>query len=319
VGFAESACDFEASAGDAPSAAPSPGPSAVPSPPPLMPPEWRPAGPCDAQCDPSPQGQGEGQKQGEGQRSDAYTAVGAQTWLDVADGVTTVDRTCTVLCARDNSLLFAPPPPPGGGNASASASCPEGAWGECSAGCMQTRPLLAPPGPAAGAGECTTAPASAALTQACYAGACPVAPGDYVVRLALAFSYPMPRWSQAVSADLARALSNVLQVPVRNIAVSCNESATTRPPAAAGAGALSYQLHVEVRESGGGGGGQSAGEALVNSVKLGSADGFVAGLLAALDAASATFSRADYSVYGWMAPADIRVREGGREGAIGLG
>lgn len=99
-----------------------------------MPPEWTPAGPCDAQCGPE-----SGSKSG---ADGVYSRIGAQSWLDMDDGITTVDRTCTIHCSEDDTLLFLPfGHQPILGNSSCGPSL-WGVWGECSESCRQTLTVL---------------------------------------------------------------------------------------------------------------------------------------------------------------------------------
>lgn len=150
-----------------------------------MPPEWTPAGPCDARCDLA-------------DPKAVYTKVGSQRWLDLDDGVTTVDRTCTVHCATDNSIAFS-----SFGQPLQNRSCPLQPWGPCSDSCEQSRPVLG------WLGECQAGPED---HRECYGGGCQMNPGDYVVNIRLSITYPMARWSVPMQDEMSTALATAFQV-----------------------------------------------------------------------------------------------------------
>lgn len=147
MGFAESDCDFYGLSTQHPTATPLVVPSAFPTPEPLMPPEWAPDGPCDAVCD-------------EPQPAGPYSRQGSQPWLDRDDGVTTVDRTCTVHCSAENFVVFPSIQHSFEGN------CSQGQWGACSQDCRQQ---LEPELPACDAAELGS--------RECLSGECPIQTG----------------------------------------------------------------------------------------------------------------------------------------------
>lgn len=152
MGFAESDCDFSELAPQGVKVPQSPLPTTWPTPEPFMPPEWAPSGPCDAMCDvedsPVP-----------------YSQLGAQTWVNKNDGVTTVDRTCTIHCAEDHSIYF---------SSFADLNCSskvDDVWSICSEACQQSKPSWA----LTDKGLCGK---EQVATRDCYAEGCPILAGD---------------------------------------------------------------------------------------------------------------------------------------------
>ena len=244
-----------------------------------MPVDWRPDGPCDVVCNL------------EGQIN-IYSKVGSQAWLNLNDGVTTVDRTCSITCSPDNQLLFHSNFDQGFDN----TSCFDKGWEQCPPECETSKIQMT----RQSSGLCDVANV---LTRACYTGKCPVSNGDYVMKLDLHFLFPMTQWSEMVSEDLTRALSSVLSLEEGNIAVVGNNSVKLDEGRSFG-----FLVNVEAR-------GKNTDSArpdnalarLVNELDIGLTDQFIGSLLRALDATSKTFHNVDYSVYGWMKPKDIKV------------
>ena len=212
IGFAESDCDYSELKSSDPTILPTLAPTAYPSASPLMPAEWIPFGPCDAVCNDSSQ-------------VSWYNTIGLQKWLNVEDGLTTVDRTCTLFCSQDNRIVFSSP---------SEVSCPLEPWSGCNKLCKQSRNAYKQQGD----GNCGN---RSVEVRDCYCGNCPIIigelyyyiylnlsvclnlhcilhvivyewSGDVIIQMGIVFRYPMLRWSELIGEDIALALSSVLQV-----------------------------------------------------------------------------------------------------------
>ena len=123
----------------------------------------QPSTPCSASCD--------------GIAANKGTLVlGTQTWVNTCKNTTAVGdgtRNCHVPCYGPKIVRGDP-------------SCPDLAWSECNKACLQTRKIVKPPSSSSTTPFSTSAEDGGSCkytteSRVCYAAACPVADGDYLV------------------------------------------------------------------------------------------------------------------------------------------